>query len=419
MQQRDLVPTLEGYLRDNLPRNLDLLRQMVDINSFTANPAGVNELGKFTASLFSALGFSAEFVQAADFVYGKHLILTRPARAVNGRGAPKIGLISHLDTVYPAAEERDNNFHWRVSGKRIYGPGVYDIKGGTMMIYMTLAALQAAAPDFFESITWMVLLNAAEEALVPDFGQLSIERLAGDTRAALVFEGGEAGRGGPDEYHFVVARKGMARYHVRVEGKAAHAGTAHAQGANAILQMADVVRRIADLTDYEQDLTLNVGTIAGGTVINRVPHQASASVEMRAFAPQVFAAATEKMTAFNNLSSVHSVNGHYPCQVNVDVLGEWEPWARNDASQALLAIWGAAAQELGLRVLPQDRGGLSDGNWTWRHTPTMDGLGPTGGNAHCSEWAADGSKEQEYILPDSYIPRALMNALGIMRLVSS
>ena len=417
MERSDLISDIQAYLTENLPQNLDLLRQMVSINSFTSNPVGVNSLGLLTAETFSTLGFEAEFIQAADFTYGKHLVLTRPGRPVNGHGSPKVGLISHLDTVYPPAEELDNDFQWRVSGKRIYGPGVYDIKGGTVMIYMMLAALRARAPAFFDSVSWVLLLNAAEEALVPDFGRLCLERLGDDTLASLVFEGGEAAHTGPGEFPLVVARKGMARYHIRVEGKAAHAGTAHDHGANAIMQLADVIKRLSALTDYEQNVTVNVGTVAGGTVINRVPHQASASVEMRAYSPQVFALTTNQVTALREFSSVHSANGGYPCRVHVDVLGEWEPWANNDKSNDLLKIWQVSGRELGYQVRPQERGGLSDGNWTWYSVPTIDGLGPDGGNAHCSERSEDGSKDQEYVLPDSYVPKAVLNVLSIMSLV--
>ena len=413
----ELIYRLQEYLVQQLPAHLDLLQQMVGVNSFTANPVGVNALGNLTAAAFADLGFTAEQIQAAEFTYGKHLVLTRPARAHNGRGAPQIGLISHLDTVYPEAEERDNNFFWRQSGERIYGPGVYDIKGGTVMIHLVLSAIRAIMPTLYDSVTWVVLLNAAEEALVPDFGQLCLERLTGDTRAALVFEGGEAVPTEVAEVRLVVARKGMARYHVRVEGKAAHAGTSHNQGANAILQMADVVRRIAGFTDYKEQVTFNVGTIVGGTVINRVPHQASASVEMRAYTPLTFSAASNKMTALNEFSSVQSLNGGYRCQVRVDVLGEWEPWAPNERSDGLLSIWQSTGRELGLCVQPQVRGGLSDGNWTWRQIPTIDGLGPEGGNAHCSERSEDGSKDQEYVLPASFVPRALLNVLGIAALL--
>jgi glutamate carboxypeptidase len=138
---------------------------------------------------------------------------------------------------------------------------------------------------------------------------------------------------------------------------------------------------------------------------------------MRAFSPATFAAASDKITALNEFSSVHSANDGYPCQVHVDVLGKWGPWASNEKSKALLAMWQETGRELGIRILPQERGGLSDGNWTWYDIPTIDGLGPDGGNAHCSERSEDGSKDQEYILPDSFAPKALMNILGIMRLV--
>lgn len=418
MVQQEFIENSTKYLEEHLPEFLDLLQQMVGINSFTANPQGVNELGDLTAGIFARVGFTSEFIQAADYAYGKHLILTRLGQAAGPKPAPVIGLISHLDTVYPEAEERDNDFHWRVSGKRIYGPGVIDIKGGTIMILMMMATLQAVAPDFFNSVTWVVLLNAAEESLVRDFGLICQDRLNGSTLASLVFEGGDVNGANGDEYRFVVARKGMARYRIAVEGKAAHAGTSHEHGASAILQMADVIRRVADFTDYQQAITFNVGTIAGGTVINRVPHQASAFVEMRAFSPPVFTAGVDKMSALNEFSSVRSANGGYPCRVQVDVLGLWEPWAKNDGSNELFQLWRTTGRDLGFAVEPQERGGLSDGNWTWQQVPTIDGLGPDGGNAHCSERSEDGSKDQEYMLPDSYVPKALLNLLAIKKLVN-
>jgi glutamate carboxypeptidase len=124
------------------------------------------------------------------------------------------------------------------------------------------------------------------------------------------------------------------------------------------------------------------------------------------------------MSALNEFSTVHSANGYYPCRVQVDVLGLWEPWAPNDRSQMLLQHWRTTGQALGLTIAPQQRGGLSDGNWTWQQVPTIDGLGPDGGNAHCSERSEDGSKDQEYVLPDSYLPKGLLNLLAIHKLVA-
>jgi glutamate carboxypeptidase len=140
---------------------------------------------------------------------------------------------------------------------------------------------------------------------------------------------------------------------------------------------------------------------------------------MRAFSPAVFATGIDKMSALNEFSSVRSANGGYPCRVQVDVLGRWEPWAQNEGSNELLQLWRETGQMLGLAIEPQERGGLSDGNWTWQQVPTIDGLGPAGGNAHCSQREKDGGKDQEFILPDSYVPKALLNLLAVIKLVDA
>lgn len=408
-------PDLRAYLAHNWPAYLDLLHQMVLINSFTLNPRGVNRLGELTAERFAELGFEAEAVQSEGFRYGRHLVLSRPATGENRATAPTIGLISHLDTVFPEIEEQANDFHFRIAGDRIYGPGTVDIKGGTVLIYMVLDGLRHFFPDVFDGVNWLILLNAAEEVLAPDFGALARARLDG-ARAALVFEGGDVKDG---RFQFVTARKGMARYHIEVEGRGSHAGATHRRGANAIVQLADVIRAVADLTDYNRALTFNVGTVMGGTVINRVPHQAAASVEMRAYDPAVFEDGVARMLALNDLCTVRSAADGYPCRVRVNLEGRWQPWPRNAATLGLFDVWAAAAEELGLKsVAIQSRGGLSDGNWLWDLLPTIDGLGPEGDNAHSSERSDDGSKDQEYVLASSFVPKAVLNIAAIARLAA-
>jgi len=269
IHSHDIHQQLTAYLQPNLASYLDLLRQMVSINSYTANAAGVNAVGDLTAAAFADLGFTVEKVPSANPAYGCHLVLTRPARS-SPADAPQIGLVSHLDTVFPPEEEAANDFSWRREGDRCYGPGTVDCKGGTAGIYMTLAALQAVAPQAYDAVTWVVLVDASEERDAFDFQDLCLRRLAGNTLACLIYEGGFTENGA---YTAVVARKGMAVYHVTVEGRGAHAGSAHEEGANAIVQLADTIGRIAALTDYGHELTFNVGRVAGGTVTNRVPHR--------------------------------------------------------------------------------------------------------------------------------------------------
>lgn len=404
-----LVARLQNYLNGQLPFYLDLLHQMVSINSFTANAAGVNKLGGLTAGAFAGLGFTAEKIPSKAPAFGRHLVLTRP-----GKSGRKIGLVSHLDTVFPPDEELRHNFVWRPEGNRIYGPGVIDIKGGTVMIYMVLAALKAVLPQVFDDITWVVLMNAAEETVAPDFTDLCLERLAGaDTLACLIFETGRIQQG---QGWVVVARKGMALYRIKVEGRSAHAGSFHPKGASAVSQMAQTIRQIEALTDYTRDLTFNIGTVAGGTVINRVPHMAVASGEMRAFSQAVYKEGLDKLLSLAGQGQVCSPEDGFPCRINIDVYHQMPPWPRNPATDHLLALWQRAGKWLGLTIGPEERGGLSDGNLIWPHVPSIDGLGPSGRNAHCSEQSADGTKEQEYVEPASFVPKALLNLLAILQL---
>ena len=402
---------LHDYLTTHLPDYLSLLHEWVDINSFTTNLEGVDTLGRVTAVSFSELGFTAEQVASNDTDFGNHLVLTR-----QGNSGRTIGLVSHLDTVFPIDEEIRNDFIWRETGERIYGPGTVDIKGGTLLIYMMMAALNALAPDAFNTITWVILLDASEEVDGTDFGELCTDRLGAEALACLIFEGGYLQ---DNQAKVVVARKGMAIYRIEVEGKASHAGSAHERGANAIHQLADVVQRVCRLTDYDRDLTFNVGRIEGGTVTNRVPHFAAADVEMRAFTPEVYDAGVAAMLALDGLSTVKSTSGEFTCHTRVSQTRKTKPWPRNDGTDRLFAIWQEAGEALGIEVFPEERGGLSDGNYFWDVIPCLDGLGAAGGNAHCSEQSEDGSKEQEYCLPAALVPKTVLNITAVLKLIGT
>jgi glutamate carboxypeptidase len=402
---------LNTFLDAQLPTALDWLRRMVEINSYTANPEGVNRLGRLTAECFASLGFVPEFVPPANPDYGHHLVLTR-----RGKSAKTIAMVSHLDTVFPPEEELRNDFHWQPEGDRIYGPGTQDIKGGTAMIWLVLSALQRFEPKVFEDITWKLFWNSAEERFSPDFGDLCRTRCQNGTLAALVFEA--EGRLG-EEHLVVVARKGRATWRVTISGRGAHAGGKHNYGANAIVQLGQTVQQISSLTDYSRDITCNVATVSGGTVLNRVPHEAVVEGEFRAFTTKAFARAKQALLALAGPGAVRSPVDGYTCRVDVQILTESTAWPRNPASDALFALWKKAGDELDIPINKQERGGLSDGNLIWDAIPTLDGLGPWGDNDHCSERSADGSKLPEYVEISSFVHKALVNVAAILKVVSA
>lgn len=401
---------LRNHIHRLLPEGLEMLRRMVEINSFTNNPAGVNRLAALTGECFAPLGFSAKAVPSTHAEFGHHLVLER-----TGPGPKALSMISHLDTVFAPEEEARNNFRWQSEGDRIYGPGTQDIKGGTVMMWLVLCALRHCQPALFEACTWQLFLNSSEERFSPDFGDLCRRHFAPGTAAALVFEA-EGREGGKPLA--VVARKGRATWRLTVSGRAAHAGGKHPFGANAIVQLGQTIQQVDRLTDYDRKLTFTVGTIQGGTVLNRVPHEAIAEGEFRAFSPEVYASAKQAILDLAGAGNVRSVMDGFPCAIRAEILTESRPWPRNPATDSLYGIWAAAAAELGMPLGMQERGGLSDGNLIWDAVPTLDGLGPWGDNDHCSERSADGSKLPEYVEVSSFAPKALLNCIAIRKLLA-
>lgn len=389
-----------------LPKALDFLREIVGINSFTANAAGVDAVAERIARQFEPLGFAAAFVPGPEGS-GRHLFLASEPAAER----PALALVSHLDTVFPPGEEARNGFAWRREGERIYGPGTNDIKGGTALIWLMLAAMREAEPELFAAANWIVALNACEEVDSESFGDACAGRIPDGALGCLIFEadGGEGER-----FSVVTARKGRATFTVRVEGRGAHAGGGHARGANAITQLAEVVLRLSRLTDYSADATVNVGRIAGGTVNNRVPHEAAATLEMRAFDREAYERTKAAILAMAGEGAIRSEEGH-ACRIFVTLDDETPPWPRNERTDALAELWRIAGAELGLHVAKEARGGLSDGNVLWDKWPALDGLGPRGENSHCSEQG--NGKEQEWVDAASFVPKALLNAQAIRRLL--
>ncbi len=386
-----------------MPQAMDLLRAMVEINSFTANPEGVNALAKLTAEAFEPFGFKSETVQSENSAYGRHLFLN-----FGNPAAKPLVLVSHLDTVYPPEEEKRKGFGWLESDLegRIYGPGTVDIKGGTVLIWMMIAVLRTLFPAWMNRFRWMIAMNASEEVMGRDFAKQVVVRCPLGTKGIFVFEGG------PREgcsYHLVTARKGRAEYRIHAHGKGAHAGSNHAEGVNAIVGLAKAVQAAAAVTDYDRKLTVNVGRIMGGTVINRVPHEAFLELELRAFEPEILSEGRRGIEALGEAPFFGDA-----CRISVECVGVSPAWPESDTNRFLLEAWAHAAAGLGLETQCVSRGGLSDANYLHRLGPTLDGLGPTGGNAHCSERSPDGAKVPEFVEPNSFVVKGTLNVCALL-----
>lgn len=359
------------WLRAQRPAMETLLRDLVEVSSWTLDPAGVNAANEV---LRAAVPLRCE--TRTSTTYGDHLIF----RA--GRGAANSGvlLVGHMDTVFP----REVFAGYRSDGRVARGPGVLDMKGGLVVVAFALRALEQARTLATMPLTFVVVSD--EEVGSPDSAP-HLRAVAAGARAALVFEAGRAGD------LIITRRKGTGSLTAIAHGRAAHAGNAHHEGANAIWALARFIDRAQSLTDYARGVTVNVGRVAGGTSKNVVPERAEAQFDLR-FETQSDADALRK--ALERAAVDAALPG-----TSIELV--WgpgrSPLERTPASEALRDAYARCQREAGLGAgeAPMQGGGSDAATTSSAGVPSIDGLGPRGAGYHTTN---------EYVELDSLVPKA-------------
>ena len=364
------------------------LATIVNIDFGTYTKAGVDQVAAYLQQRFHEFGFTISFDPQEE--YGDHLIATHVGSNPQG---PRLLLIGHMDTVFPAGEALRRPFSYgEREGIRIaQGPGVLDMKSGVLMGMYALHLLINAHEANYQSVTFVC--NSDEE-----IGSISskplIMRLARDVDAVLVWEPGRT-------LNWIVsARKGIAVYRVSVQGVAAHAGVDPQRGRNAILELAHQVVALHALNGTIPGVTLNVGIIHGGERTNIVPDHAYCDVDVR-------------MQDRAGLHAIEEVLRRVTSQTILDgtvitLSGGIRsmPLERTESNARLLQLVKEAGMSLGIELEDISSGGASDANTTGGlDVPTVDGLGAGGGLAH---------NPNEYIELD-YLPMRIALICEVVR----
>ncbi len=351
------------------------LRRWVACESPTYEAASVNRMVDLVEEEAREAGIAVQRIAGRD---GLGDMLRLDAGPQNG--AKPALVLSHLDTVHPLGTLA-NDLPLREDGDRLYGPGVYDMKGGA---YLAFQGFIAAAKDKALGAPIRFLFTPDEEIGSPT-SRAMIEEMARGAARALVTEPCRDGG------KIVTARKGVGRFDVTIAGRPAHAGARHEMGRSAIREAAHQILFIEGLTDYGRGITTTVGRMSGGTAANVIPRQAQFEVDLRV------------RTAADGEAFARTILGMKPKDpdVRITVTGGMNrpPMEKDEATAKLFAAAQrhAAAIGFGLEEVPMTGGG-SDGNFTAAiGTPTLDGLGVDGDGAHTL---------QEYALISSLAPRA-------------
>jgi len=349
---------------------VEALAEMVNIDCGSYTPDGVNQIADLCEARFRTHGWSVERIphhpaggeqQLGDLLIGR----------LEGTGGARVLMIGHTDTVFDPGTVAERPF--KIADGRALGPGVSDMKAGLLTGFFAVEVLQEAGFGDFGRITYVV--NPDEEIGSP-FSRVHIQELAREADAAFVLEGAR------ENGDIVSARKGVTDYVIEIVGRAAHAGVEPERGRSAVLEAAHKTVALQALNGRWPGVTVNVGVARGGTRTNVVPERCTLEVDVRSPQEETLQAVEAEVERIAKERTVPDV------AIRLTGGGWHRPMEKREGGERLAALAIDVAAELGFELRDAATGGASDANTTAAAgVPTLDGLGPIGGDDHGpKEW---------------------------------
>jgi glutamate carboxypeptidase len=240
-------------------RSITLLEKLVNQNSGTMNFPGVKTVGDMMRAELEPLGFKVQWIDMAKAGRSGHLVATKAGK----KGAKRLLLIAHLDTVF----EADSPFQTFVrNGDKAVGPGAGDDKGGMVVIVSALRAMQAAGTLKDASIQ-IHMTGDEEDAGDPiDVTRAPLIAAGKTADVALDFEGLSIENG---KDMGVISRRSSNSWKLEVSGVTGHSSLIFdtTYGDGAAFELARILHRFRTELP-EQNLTFNVGLVAAGQEVN-------------------------------------------------------------------------------------------------------------------------------------------------------
>lgn len=338
---------------------LEGIMRWAAVESPSISPDAVARMFELAEGEFRASGATIERQEAPNGC-GPVMFARFPGK----KEGPGILVLGHLDTVHPVGTI-EGPLKLRIEDGKLYGPGVFDMKGGIYLALFALKRVRAEAGLTDLPVTFMMIPD--EELGSPNTRQL-IEEEARKSKYVLVPEPSRLGK-------LVSGRHAFVRYTVKTYGKPAHAGADNKVGRSAIRAMASLIETIESATDMSRLVSFSVGVVNGGLFVNVIPTECTAQVLCVASSPD------NLKYVYDFMSNLKSPDEDVRLEV---IKGAERPlFQASEGTLKLFEMARSTAAEFGLHLEHGQFGGGSDGNFTGAlGVPTLDGLGVVGAGAH-------------------------------------
>ena len=351
---------LRKALEPRLPEMLAVLRRFTVAESPSTEKAAAERCARVIAATWRRLDVSLSVVPQK--FQGPHILIN--ARPAKTHPAGQLLVLGHYDTVYPPGTLRAMPF--RVTSRKAFGPGVFDMKAGIVQAFFALETLQRSG---FLPRKRIVFLWTSDEEIGSDSSRKLIESHARRSDAVFVLEPAF----GPDGL-LKTARKGVGEVEMIVRGRASHAGLAPEKGVNAVHELALQIARLRAWNNPRRGITLNADIVEGGSRVNVIADRARARFDLRALR------VADMRLLEARLRSLRPVLPGAKLEISG---GFNRPPLERKFSLALFRRAKSLAAQMNLQLDECTVGGGSDGNLTAAlGIPTLDGLGAVGDGAH-------------------------------------
>jgi glutamate carboxypeptidase len=376
-----------AYIDANERSSNALLEKLVNINSGTHNLEGVRAGAEIMKSELTALDFNVQWIPMPQVQRAGVLVAEHPCPEP-GKCGKRMLLIGHMDTVF----EKSSDFQtYSVNGNIATGPGVNDMKGGLVDMLFALKALQAAGVLNQTEVT--VVLSGDEEAHgePATISRRDMIAAAHHSDVALEFEGTPRMDG---VFYGSISRRSSITWRIDTTGETGHSSGIFSvrMGFGAIYELARILDAFRTQLP-EENLTFNIGMIAGGTTVHvdEAGNNATATGKDNVIAPVAHASGdirtiSNQQTARVEKKMQEIVAHHLPKTTATITFGEGYPaMAPTAESRALLAILNHANASLGFKPMPEldpMKRGAGDISFVADLIPGLAGIGATGEGAH-------------------------------------
>jgi tripeptide aminopeptidase len=261
----------ENFMKINQDR---LIKTFVNLVKIDSESGEEQEIINYLQSTMIDLGFNTEIDKTGNLI-------------CSNDSNPKLMLAAHVDTVNPG-----KGINPIINGNIIKTDGTTILASDDKAnIAIILEIIQILKENDTHAPLNVVFTIGEEVGLIGSKG-LDYEKIKAKIGLNLDGETGEID----------IAEPSMMLFDIEITGKAAHSGMEPEKGINALKIAAEAISSL-DLGRIDEETTVNIGTIQGGTARNIVPEKVTLKAEVRSRNEEEFNFQVSKITdAFEKTS---------------------------------------------------------------------------------------------------------------------